>query len=644
MLENFIYAKEKSLFEEKLNNGEVLDEAIAFIEDTKEIWTHGSYFSNLNDVLKATEQSLTEEQKAQVKANLGIVESEGVEDVPTDGKKYLRSNKEWKELSEMAVQSDEIGKIWNSIYNDGITELTEEQYNAILEFYNNNKKPAMENGAETEIAYAFSNGGPYSELMFMFSISSDEYSIYINVISIIDSGGNETIGTINISHNDKTISWSVFNRSIYVGYGKSVSMTAGVNDTYGSSVFNEFTAGEIQDDSTEDKSISLIHSSNTNIDGYQKRWLKVSSNNEGGINLQFDSEGDSDEGYYQKSENVSLKTAGEGNKFLSDNGEYKEISIPKGELPLFLNEIDKLRVEQTTSASYPKTFVDDFISSIESINYQYLDPTGKKSGYYRMPLDLDNWYMDSYFEKSDAIVELIGVLSTSSNLYATTYIKISHQLFLGFDVYVTMNYEEGYDLCVKAKKVRRESFTSSFDSVNDKMIPDNITGNGIFTGIPGAAHYMIDRFKSGSIYSYEVNLNNHYRLEYNSKSNDISFDFIGKRDMTIYNYERNHKICRVDKNGVHDAILKEPYDSDRTTFDAFFMCGNVYLKANSNGFTITNDNNVDKTFVVIIENNESSNIDTSINNVPISVQAGSKIVMEIIATYKDILINKKYVN
>jgi hypothetical protein len=44
MLNNFIYAKQKLLFEEALNNGEVLDEAIVFIEDTKEIWNHGTYF------------------------------------------------------------------------------------------------------------------------------------------------------------------------------------------------------------------------------------------------------------------------------------------------------------------------------------------------------------------------------------------------------------------------------------------------------------------------------------------------------------------------------------------------------------------------------------------------------------------------
>lgn len=44
MLNNFIYAKQKSLFEEALNSDEVLDEAVVFIADTKEIWNHGTYF------------------------------------------------------------------------------------------------------------------------------------------------------------------------------------------------------------------------------------------------------------------------------------------------------------------------------------------------------------------------------------------------------------------------------------------------------------------------------------------------------------------------------------------------------------------------------------------------------------------------
>ena len=44
MLNNFIYAQTKDLFLEALGAGNILDEAIVFIEDTKEIWTHGHYF------------------------------------------------------------------------------------------------------------------------------------------------------------------------------------------------------------------------------------------------------------------------------------------------------------------------------------------------------------------------------------------------------------------------------------------------------------------------------------------------------------------------------------------------------------------------------------------------------------------------
>jgi hypothetical protein len=44
MLNNFIYSKTKALFLEQLEAGNILDEAIVFIEDTKEIWNHGQYF------------------------------------------------------------------------------------------------------------------------------------------------------------------------------------------------------------------------------------------------------------------------------------------------------------------------------------------------------------------------------------------------------------------------------------------------------------------------------------------------------------------------------------------------------------------------------------------------------------------------
>lgn len=48
MLNNFIYSKTKDLFLEQLEAGHVLDEAVAFIEDTKEIWNHGTYFDGTN--------------------------------------------------------------------------------------------------------------------------------------------------------------------------------------------------------------------------------------------------------------------------------------------------------------------------------------------------------------------------------------------------------------------------------------------------------------------------------------------------------------------------------------------------------------------------------------------------------------------
>ena len=48
MLENFIFAKEKELFVEQLEAGNIMNEAIVFIEDTCEIWNHGVYFGGMN--------------------------------------------------------------------------------------------------------------------------------------------------------------------------------------------------------------------------------------------------------------------------------------------------------------------------------------------------------------------------------------------------------------------------------------------------------------------------------------------------------------------------------------------------------------------------------------------------------------------
>ena len=59
MLNNLIFAKTKELFTTQLEEGNVLDEAIAFIEDTKEIWNHGTYFDGNKPLKISTESSMT---------------------------------------------------------------------------------------------------------------------------------------------------------------------------------------------------------------------------------------------------------------------------------------------------------------------------------------------------------------------------------------------------------------------------------------------------------------------------------------------------------------------------------------------------------------------------------------------------------
>lgn len=248
MLENFIYAKEKSLFEEKLNNGEVLDEAIAFIEDTKEIWTHGSYFSNLDDVLKITEQSLTGEQKAQVKANLGIVESEGIEDAPADGNLYARKNKAWEILknsnSEKFPILEEIASV---LENESATK---DEYDKISSFFDENKISRVD---YDDVAYAsfWLHGG-----LYVAEINKGDTTFYISI-------SNVRIGTTEINS---------FGFALY-----------------------------------EDLSFSLNYSNSYGI-----------GSDDYGLYIQTESS-------YSGPKELFLQTSGDGTKFLSDTGEYKEI-------------------------------------------------------------------------------------------------------------------------------------------------------------------------------------------------------------------------------------------------------------------------------------------------------------------------------
>lgn len=58
MLNNFIYAETKDLFVEQLEAGNVPDDAIVFIEDTKEIWNRGTYFGSSEKLINTTYSEL----------------------------------------------------------------------------------------------------------------------------------------------------------------------------------------------------------------------------------------------------------------------------------------------------------------------------------------------------------------------------------------------------------------------------------------------------------------------------------------------------------------------------------------------------------------------------------------------------------
>lgn len=113
MLNNFIYAQTKALFEAQLLAGNILDEAIVFIEDTKEIWNHGTYFGSTD--LSKLENSIDGLSAAIEALNSGKVdkiEGKGLstEDYTTDEKNKLADITPYAQPN---VQSD-----WNATEGD----------------------------------------------------------------------------------------------------------------------------------------------------------------------------------------------------------------------------------------------------------------------------------------------------------------------------------------------------------------------------------------------------------------------------------------------------------------------------------------------------------------------------------------------
>ena len=107
MLNNFIYAQTKDLFLDKLNAGEILDEAIVFIEDTKEIWNHGHYFAG---------ESIDPELFAEIQASVSEMEVK-IED--------LYKATDWIYLESPVVGNQKLYDILNSDY-EPTTELDNE--------------------------------------------------------------------------------------------------------------------------------------------------------------------------------------------------------------------------------------------------------------------------------------------------------------------------------------------------------------------------------------------------------------------------------------------------------------------------------------------------------------------------------------
>lgn len=76
MLENFIYAKRKDLFTAELDAGNILNEAVVFIEDTKEIWNHGTYFNCSTPNLHGIQGKLFVFDRNSIDSNTGIVKQD----------------------------------------------------------------------------------------------------------------------------------------------------------------------------------------------------------------------------------------------------------------------------------------------------------------------------------------------------------------------------------------------------------------------------------------------------------------------------------------------------------------------------------------------------------------------------------------
>ena len=128
MLQNFIVSETEGAFQTKLDSGEILSDAIAFMVDTKRIWTHNNWFATqltAEEIKQIIEDSPTLEEflKTLSPAEVAISDTEPtnnekiwidtsedpidtlsiVEEAPKDGKAYIRKDGKWIQHQEQEV-------------------------------------------------------------------------------------------------------------------------------------------------------------------------------------------------------------------------------------------------------------------------------------------------------------------------------------------------------------------------------------------------------------------------------------------------------------------------------------------------------------------------------------------------------------
>lgn len=89
-----IHFNKKSDFESEVAKGNILNYSICFIADTKEIYTHGNYYSQVSEA-------------------------------PTDGQKYIRVNGAWYVLSDSSSSTSGLMSAIDKTKLDSLPELDE---------------------------------------------------------------------------------------------------------------------------------------------------------------------------------------------------------------------------------------------------------------------------------------------------------------------------------------------------------------------------------------------------------------------------------------------------------------------------------------------------------------------------------------